>query len=105
MKIYDITKSTIYGIWQARPTLLNHKELSKNWYDPSKKKSSHIPKLEELDETLWDWCIEKRLEGMAISGPMVIAKGKCLNEKLNLNVNCKFNFGWLRAFKEPNGIR
>ncbi|KAF2365615.1 DDE superfamily endonuclease domain [Trinorchestia longiramus] len=42
---------------------------------------------------------------MAVSGPMIMAKAKQLNEDLKVNSSCKFSVGSLRSFKKRYRIR
>ena len=63
------------------------------------------PKQVEFDRILHEWFVAKRNEGVAISGPMLIAKAKSLKEELNIAEDMKFSEGRLRSFKSRPGIR
>ena len=63
------------------------------------------PKQVEFDQILPELFVAKRNKGIAIFGPMLIAKAKSLKEELNITEDMKFSKGWLRSFKSRTGIR
>ena len=63
------------------------------------------PKFGQLDSALYEWFKVKRSEGVAVSGPMLIEKGKDLHAELDLTEKCAFSEGWLAGFKNRHGIR
>lgn len=60
------------------------------------------PKLEELDEVLWEWYKSKRSEGRGISMAdwMLIDKAKDFHKNMDISEPCSFSYGWLRSFRE-----
>lgn len=104
MKTYAIAKSTIYKLKQTKPSPFNiNYWKKKNCYDVSNKRSLHKPKSELLDERLIQCFLQKRSEGMAISGPMIIAEVKCLNEELNLDLSVNVEVGGWGVLKNAMG--
>lgn len=65
------------------------------------RKSSH----EALDVALYLWFVQKRSEGIPISGPILCEKALQFNKNLNGDVNFKASSGWLQNFKSRHGIR
>ncbi|XP_053556272.1 jerky protein homolog [Bombina bombina] len=105
METYDIGKSTIYDIKNAKNKILQFTASSEPYNKIAERKSLHKPKLENLDKVLHEWFLIKRSEGMAISGPMLITKAKSFKEQMNIDSECNFSSGWLRNFKMRHGIR
>lgn len=65
------------------------------------KKSPH----EVLDTALYVWFVQKRSEGIPLSGPLICEKALFFNSKLNGDANFKASAGWLHNFKSRHGIR
>lgn len=60
---------------------------------------------EALDTALYLWFIQKRSEGIPLSGPIIAAKAIQFNMQLNGDANFKASTGWLDNFKNRHGIR
>lgn len=60
---------------------------------------------EALDTALYMWFIQKRAEGIPLSGPIVAEKAILFNQKLNGDPSFKASSGWLDNFKNRHGIR
>lgn len=60
---------------------------------------------EALDTALYLWFIQKRSEGVPLSGPIVAEKALFFNTKLNGDPSFKASCGWLDNFKNRHGIR
>lgn len=60
---------------------------------------------ESVDTAVWLWFVQKRSEGVPLSGPMVCEKAILFNEKMNGNPEFKASSGWLKNFKNRHGIR
>lgn len=58
-----------------------------------------------LDEAVFLWFLQKRNEGIPISGPILCEKALMFNEKLNGDAGFKASEGWLYKFKQRHGIR
>lgn len=67
-------------------------------------KAFYGPKKRQFDQTLYEWFSSKRLEGLTISGPMLIDKAKAHYTEKNMKTNMKFNEVRLRRFKSRRGI-
>lgn len=72
---------------------------------PRKRKTMKAAANEALDESLYLWFIQKRCEGIPLSGPILAEKAIFFNEKLNGDPNFKASNGWLDNFKTRHGIR
>lgn len=68
-------------------------------------KTQKKPANDLLEEALMIWFIQRRAEGMPISGPMLCEKALIFNKKLNGLDHFNASTGWLRNFKKRNGIR
>lgn len=58
-----------------------------------------------LDTALYLWFIQKRSEGIPLSGPIIAEKALFFNQKLNGDPAFKASSGWLEKFKNRHGIR
>lgn len=70
---------------------------------PKKRKTLKGAANEELDTAVYLWFIQKRSEGIPLSGPIVAEKALQFNTKLNGAVS--FKASWLDNFKNRHGIR
>lgn len=69
------------------------------------RKTMKKPANEALDEALYLWFIQKRSEGIPLSGPIVSVKALQFNAALNGEPNFKASDGWVTNFKNRHGIR
>lgn len=60
---------------------------------------------EALDEAVYLGFVQKRCEGIPLSGPILCEKAIQFNEKLGGDGNFKASSGWLHKFKSRHGIR
>lgn len=60
---------------------------------------------EALDTALYLWFVQKRSEGVPLSGPIVAEKALQFNAKLNGDASFKASVGWLDNFKSRHGVR
>lgn len=58
-----------------------------------------------LDEAVFLRVLQKRNEGVPITGPILCEKALMFNEKLNGDTGFKASEGWLYKFKQRHGIR
>lgn len=72
---------------------------------PKQRKTMKKAANEALDEVLYLWFIQKRSEGIPLSGPIIAEKALFFNTKLNGDANFKASIGWLDNFKNRHGIR
>ena len=105
MNEYNIGRSTLYYIKNQKDKILQATSVSKRTVSRIERRTFHGPKEKEFDQALYNWFTSKRDEGLAISGPMIIAKAKGIHAEMNLKTNMQFSQGWLRSFKSRHGIR
>lgn len=72
---------------------------------PKKRKTMKGASNEMLDQILWLWFMQKRSEGIPLSGPIICKQAIFLNRQLDGDVQFKASSGWLRNFKNRHGIR
>lgn len=72
---------------------------------PKKRKTMKKATNEVLDTALYLWFIQKRSEGIPLSGPIIAEKAIHFNAKLNGDADFKASSGWLDKFKNRHGIR
>lgn len=72
---------------------------------PKQRKTMKKAANEALDEALYLWFVQKRSEGIPLSGPLVAEKALFFNSKLNGDQNFRASVGWLSNFKKRHGIR
>lgn len=72
---------------------------------PKKRKTMKKATNEALDTALYLWFVQKRSEGIPLSGPIIAEKALFFNQKLNGDPNFKASSGWLDKFKNRHGIR
>lgn len=102
---YGIGETTVYDIKKSSAklkTFMSNSESEKGFHD---RKTLHTAKLQDLDSALYKWFSLKRSEGAAISGPILIEKGREFYEKMKITEPCAFSEGWLTRFKDRHGIR
>lgn len=102
---YGIGDTTVYDIKKSSAKLQQFMLNSESEKGFENRKTLHTAKLHDLDSALYKWFSLKRSEGAAISGPMLIEKGKDFYEKMKLTEPCTFSEGWLTRFKDRHGIR
>ncbi len=78
IETYDIGKSTIYDIKKAKIKILGFIASSEAYNKIAERKGLHWSKLENFIKVLHEWFLLKWSKGMAISGPMPIAKENIL---------------------------
>lgn len=72
---------------------------------PKKRKTMKKATNESLDTSVYLWFVQKRSEGIPLSGPIVAEKAILFNKKLNGDESFKASSGWLEKFKNRHGIR
>lgn len=104
MKLYDISKTTLYDKRKWTETLLRQAKSAEHNSKTSNKITLHKSKSEVLDKKFHPWFQSKRSKDMTISGPMIIAQAKSMHEDLYIDTECKFSFGRLQSFKNHRGV-
>ncbi|CAL4184862.1 unnamed protein product, partial [Meganyctiphanes norvegica] len=59
----------------------------------------------DLDHVMYDWFKLRRVEGMPITGQILMRQATKFHQELNISINMTFSNGWLRYFLKRNGIR
>jgi hypothetical protein len=72
----------LYDIKHSKKKLLEFTTSSERNNTIANRKSLHKPKLEKLVKVLHEWFSLKRSQGLAISGPMIVAKAKDFKEQI-----------------------
>uniref|UniRef100_UPI00398E593B jerky protein-like n=1 Tax=Pristiophorus japonicus TaxID=55135 RepID=UPI00398E593B len=105
MDEYEVGSSTIYDIKKQKKDLESFTNTSESSVKAMSRKNLRKPKLDKLDQVLYEWFSLKWSEGVAISGPMIKAKAKDFKMRMNLTEECIFSEGWLTHFKHCHGSR
>ncbi|XP_063153653.1 general transcription factor II-I isoform X15 [Candoia aspera] len=105
MEEFNVGSSTIYGIKAQSQKIKEFYVKSESDNSVEKRHTLHTPKMEVLDQALYEWFSLKRSEGGCISGPMLQEKAREFHEKMNIEGKCSFSSGWLTRFKVRHGIR
>lgn len=72
---------------------------------PKKRKTMKRAANEALDTAVYLWFVQKRSEGIPLSGPIISEKALQFNAKLNGDASFKASSGWLESFKNRHGMR
>nr|XP_033788001.1 jerky protein homolog isoform X2 [Geotrypetes seraphini] len=104
MKEFNIGSSTIYDIKAQSQKIKEFYVKSGSDQSIEKRHTLHTPKMETLDQALYEWFLLKRSEGECISGSMLQEKAREFHEKMNIEGQCSFSSGWLNRFKARHGI-
>lgn len=71
----------------------------------SARKSLKGSTFQQLDEALSKWFLQKRSEGVPISGPMCAKQAEIFHKRLKIKEPFNASSGWLHRFKKRRGIR
>lgn len=102
---YGIGKQTVRDIIKQKPKLegfVSKADSSKCILDRKTLKGS---KFQELDSAMAKWFLQKRAEGVPISGPMCVRQAQKFHSKLKIEEDFSASSGWLYRFKKRHGIR
>lgn len=102
MDKFKISKSALFSLKQKTAKI---KAATSSGKHNMHRKNFKMPKEVEFDKCLYEWFSQNRSAGMAISGPLLIARAKILKEEMNIKTDMKFSQGWLESFKKRHGIR
>lgn len=69
------------------------------------RKSMKESTFKKLDEQMIKWFLQKRSEGIPISGPMCVAQAQSFHKMLGISEPFNASSGWLYRFKRRHGIR
>lgn len=103
---YDVPRSTIYDIKSKSDEIEKFaSQMESQDGRPNQRKVMKKAANEVLDTALYLWFIQKRSEGIPLSGPIIAEKAIFFNNKLNGDAAFKASSGWLDRFKHRHGIR
>ncbi|XP_068094973.1 jerky protein homolog [Hyperolius riggenbachi] len=105
MEEFNVGSSTIYDIKSKSEKIRRFYLNSESDESVERRHTLHTPKMETLDQALYEWFLMRRSEGGFVSGPMLQEKAKELHARLGLEGQCNFSTGWLSRFKIRHGIR
>lgn len=104
-KKYNIGKQTVRDIVKKKTELrsfIDKADSAKAIYDRKSLKGSTF---QELDDVMTKWFLQKRSEGVPISGPMCAKQAQKFHEQLKIKGTFSASSGWLYRFKKRHGIR
>ena len=107
-KELNIGKSTISDIKRNEEKLVTFVEKFDSAEGSTKRKTMKAAKDRKLDEGMAMWFMQKRSEGVPISGPILMAKALEFHAKMYPNGGggeFKASTGWLKNFQGRYGIR
>ncbi|XP_043476223.1 jerky protein homolog-like isoform X1 [Leptopilina heterotoma] len=100
---FNVSRKTISRMHNSKNNWTQKLEKTKDL--PSFEKRKRVPTTRDLDESLYDWCKQKRMAGETISGTVLKEKGLLVNEIVNGKSDFKASDGWLSRFKRRYQIR
>ncbi|KAM4706656.1 jerky protein homolog [Discoglossus pictus] len=105
IKEFNFGLTTIYDIKAQSEKIKEFYVKAESDKGVEKRHTLHSPKMEKLDQALYEWLSLKRFAGGCISGPILQEKVREFHEKMNIEGQCSFSGGWLTRFKVRHGIR
>ena len=102
---FGIGKSTVGDIKKNREKILKFKT---EMNDMGMTRSAKVMKLSDdskLDQAVYLWFRQKRMEGMPVSGPLLCEKAVALSRVLNGETDFTASKGWSWRFCQRHGIR
>ncbi|KAM4618103.1 jerky protein-like [Discoglossus pictus] len=105
MKEFKVGSSTIYDIKAQSEKIKEFYVKAESDKSVEKRHKLHAPKIELLDQAMYEWFSLKRSEGGCISGLMLQEKAKEFHERMNIEGQCSFSSGWLTRFKVCHGTQ
>lgn len=104
-KIYNIGKQTVRDIVKKKTELHSFVAKADSAKAISDRKSLKGSTFRELDNAMTQWFLQKRSEGVPISGSMCARQAQKFHEQLKIKGNFSASSGWLYRFKKRHGIR
>lgn len=103
---FDVPRTTINDIKKNADEIIKYTSQMESFDGrPKKRKTMKRAANEALDTALYLWFVQKRSEGIPLSGPFIAEKALQFNAKLNGDASFKASTGWLDNFKNRHGIR
>ncbi|KAJ8945532.1 hypothetical protein NQ318_020377 [Aromia moschata] len=104
-KTYNIGKQTVRDIVKKKAKLQSFVAKADSANAISDRKSLKGSTFRGLDDAMTRWFLQKRSEGVPISGPMCSRQAQKFHEQLKIKGNFSASSGWLHRFKKRHGIR
>lgn len=102
---YSIGKSTVGDIKKNRDKIMKFQQDATDMGMKKKAKTMKLGEDRKLEEALYIWFRQKRMEGAPVSGPMLQVKARQLNELLQGRRDFTASEGWKWRFCQRYGIR
>lgn len=102
---YNIGKQTVRDIVKKKAELQSFVANADSAKAFSDRKSLKGSTFRELDDAMTRWFLQKRSEGVPISGPMCARQAEIFHKQLKIEGNFSASSGWLYRFKKRHGIR
>jgi predicted DNA-binding protein YlxM (UPF0122 family) len=100
-KQFEISKSSVGTIIKRKNELLEYKKQNRNL---EYKKICMNPFSEELDQRVWKWFADARVQNILIHGEAIQAKALEVATILNPEMGFQASDGWLEKFKRRHNI-
>lgn len=100
---YGIPEGTVRG-WMAEETKLNSFVDKLDQETGLTRKKARLGKNQNVDDCLYVWFVQKRSEGVPISGTALKLQAEKFHTSLNLEGNFKASDGWLWRWQKRHGI-
>ena len=97
-------KSTVSDVKKNREKIIKFNKDTLEMGMKKKAKTMKLGKDRNLDDALYVWFRQKRMEGIPVSGPMLRKKALLLNKMLNGSDNFIASDGWKWRFCQRYGI-
>ncbi|XP_045473872.1 jerky protein homolog-like [Harmonia axyridis] len=102
---HNIGLQTVRDILKQKDKLLHFASRSDSLKGTMSRKTTKKPNFEELDNAVYEWFQQKRVEGHPISGPLLLDKAKWFHTEMKIEKPFQASQGWLLRFKKRHGIR
>ncbi|XP_045464221.1 jerky protein homolog-like [Harmonia axyridis] len=102
---YNIGKQTVRDIIKKKAELQSFVAKADSAKAISDRKSLKGSTFRELDDAMTRWFLQKRSEGVPISGHMCARQAEMFHKELKIEGNFSASSGWLYRFKKRHGIR
>lgn len=104
-KMYNIGKQTVRDIVKKKDDLQRFVASSDSTRAISERRTLKKPTFQEIDDAMTKWFLEKRTQGVPVSGPMCVRQAENFHKQLKIEGNFSASSGWLYRFKKRHGIR
>ena len=104
-KSYKIGLQTVCDILRKRDQLLKFASYSDSLKGTMSRKTTKASTFEELDNAVYQWFKQKRVEGHPVSEPLILERAEWFHKELKIQKPFKASLGWLHRFKLRHGIR